>query len=163
MDAIPSPATISNLDILDLTNRIDSYLIELDRCQSKDSLETNQHDLKRAGDMVSFFRARFEVYRGQPELDLPKYHPRPLSLPAAPTLADHVNQDVMQAKRLWAALRIEVSHSDSCDRAAGFTVADAGRVVPVLDKIDKHLATVKADPNIDLPDLENQPVETARR
>jgi hypothetical protein len=156
MNPIQSPESFQNLDILDLVHRIDAYLLEIGNAASATRRETSDHDLVRSEAMEVRFRERFTLYAGDPELDLPKYHPKPLRVPVPPALNRVENADSQQLLNLWAALRIELTYSDSSERASGFKQADVGRIVPVLDKIVKFNSAIKANPEIDLPDVDLQ-------
>jgi hypothetical protein len=153
---IQSPDVIQNLDVLDLINRIDRYMLEMSRCASATRTETSVHDIKRAADLLSNLRDRFHLYDGPPELDLPKYHPKPIGVPVPPEPLIVENPDVQQLINILSALRIEVSFCDSAERASGFSRADAGRVGPVLDKIEMLIAAITANPEIDTPDVDKQ-------
>lgn len=156
MNPIQSPEAFQNLDILDLVARIDAYLMEISRAASATRRETSTHDLTRSVAMEVRFRERFELYAGDPELDLPKYHPKALRVPVPPSLNRVENADSQQLINLWSALRIELSYSDSAERATGFKQADVGRVVPVLDKIVQFNTAIFDNPEIDLPDVDLQ-------
>jgi hypothetical protein len=144
------------MDVLDLINRIDSYMLEIARCASSTRHETSIHDRKRLFAEVAQFKNRFELYRGDPELDLPKYHPRPLPVPTPPAIVMVENSDLQQLLNVWSALRVELAWSDSHERASGFKVADATRVATVIEKLEKTCAAIEADPEIDLPDVNLQ-------
>ena len=83
---IPSPETMQNMDIVDLTNRIDRFLLETARNASATRSETNPHDARRRHEITDRLERRFQLYAADPELDLPKYHPRPLKCPVPPTV-----------------------------------------------------------------------------
>ena len=156
MNPIESPEVIQNLDILDLTHRVDAYLLEIANAASATRRETTTHDLTRSVAMEARWRERYTLYAGVPELDLPKYHPKPLRLPEPPQLNRVENADSQQLLNLWAALRIEITWSDSAERASGFKGADQGRIVPLLDKIVQFNEAIEANPEIDLPDVDLQ-------
>jgi hypothetical protein len=156
MNPIESPAAIQNLDILDLTYRGDAYMMEIANAASSSRRETTDHDLIRSVAMEARWRERYTLYAAVPELDLPKYHPKALRLPDPPALNRVENADSQQLLNLWAALRIEITWSDSAERASGFKDADQGRIVPLLDKIVAFNAAIQANPEIDLPDVDLQ-------
>lgn len=156
MNPVRSPETIQNMDILDLVNRIDAYCQEFSRCASATRCETSQHDLRRSRDVLARFRERFELYAGDPELDLPKYHPEPLRLPVPPALNRIENADLQQILNMWIITRIELAFSDSAERASGFKSADIERIRKVMEKIDKTNAAIEGNPEIDLPDVDVQ-------
>lgn len=148
--------TIQNLDIIDLTHRIDAYIEELANCASATRMETSEHDLRRAEAAIDHWEKRFEVYVGAPELDLPKFHPEPLRVPTPPEIRRIENRDLQQLINVWAALRIELVFSDSSERATSFKAADAARVRDVIAKLRQIIETIKSSPEIDLPDVNKQ-------
>ena len=156
MDPIQSPDSMSNLDVLDLCNRLDVGMMEISRCQSATRSETFSADVKRWIDFLKHFNTRFEEHANLPELDLPKYHPKALRMATPPTLNRVENNDAQQTINLLAALRIELAYSDSHERSSGFKGADAIRVRKVIEKVEKHLAIVAADPSLDVPDVDRQ-------
>ena len=156
VDHITSPEVMQNMDILDLCNRIDTYLLEVNRCASATRHETSDHDSKRMIDIVERFKSRFEHYKGEPELDLPKYHPKPLQMPAAPELNRVENNDLQQVINVFVALRIEVAFSDSAERASGFKGADAKSIDVVIEKLEKLVKLIDDEDEIDLPDVDRQ-------
>ncbi len=156
MNPIRSPETMQNLDILDLVNRLDAYVQEIARAASATRRETSPHDLQRSRQMLERFEQRFDLYAGDPELDLPKYHPEALRLPAVPELNRVENADSQQLMIMWVALRIEITFSDSAERASGFKPADIARIKPVLIKIGKMNDSIEKLPEIDLPDVDIQ-------
>ncbi len=153
---IRSPDVLTNLDILDLVHRIDSYLREIANCASATRNETSPHDSGRAMSMVERFVTRLESYAGDPELDLPKYHPENLRVPQPPELNRIENADLSQMLYLWAALRIEIAFSDSAERSTGFKDADIGRYMPMLEKMADFVQSIEDSPEIDLPDVDLQ-------
>jgi len=156
VDPITSPEIMQNMDILDLCNRLDTYLLECNNCASATRHETSDHDSARMIALVARFKSRFESYKGDPELDLPKYHPKPLTMPEPPSLNRVENNDVQQFINMMAALRIEVAYSDSSERASGFKGADAIRIDKMIEKMEKHTQMIDDEDEIDLPDVDRQ-------
>lgn len=156
MDPIASPATVNNLDILDLGHRIDAFLLEIGSAASATRFESKAQDVVRLEAMLARFKSRFDLYSGDPELDLPKYHPKPLTFPAPPTLNRLENRDSQAMLNLWAAMRVEMAFSDSGERATGFKGADVIRINEMIDKMGKLVAIIKNDSSIDLPDVDRQ-------
>lgn len=153
---IPSPEVLQNLDIIDLINRVDRFILETARNASHSRTETNPHDARRRHEITNRFESRFQMYAAEPELDLPKYHPRPLKCPNPPEIYKVENNDSMQLINMLVALRTELSYSDSAERASGFKGADATRIQTVVDKIKIINEAVTNDPEIDTPDVDLQ-------
>ena len=156
MDPIASPETVNNLDILDLAHRIDAFLLEIGSSASASRFENKSQDVIRLHAMLARFKSRFELYAGDPELDLPKYHPKPLTFPAAPELQRLENRDAQAMINMWAALRVEIAFSDSAERSSSFKDADKLRIDKVIEKMAKLVSAIEADPSIDLPDVNRQ-------
>lgn len=153
---IPSPEIMQNLDIIDLINRTDRFILETARNASSTRTETNPHDARRRHEITDRFESRFQMYAAEPELDLPKYHPRPLACPEPPTINKIENNDSMQLINMLVALRTELAYSDSAERASGFKAADSLRIQTVVDKIKIINQAVTDDPEIDTPDVDLQ-------
>jgi hypothetical protein len=153
---IPSPEVLQNLDIIDLINRCDRFILETARNASATRTETNPHDARRRHEITDRFERRFQMYAAEPELDLPKYHPRPLKCPVPPDVNKVENNDSMQLVNMLVALRTELSYSDSAERASGFKAADSIRIQTVVDKIKIINDAVTNDPEIDTPDVDLQ-------
>ena len=153
---IPSPETMQNMDIIDLINRTDRFLLEPARNASSTRTETNPHDARRRHEILTRLVARFQLYAGEPELDLPKYHPRPLECPEPPEIFKIENNDSQQLINMLVALRTELAYSDSAERASGFKDADTVRLQTMMDKIAIVNQAVTDDPEIDTPDVDLQ-------
>ena len=153
---IPNPETMQNMDIIDLINRVDRFILETARNASSTRTETNPHDARRRHEITTRLESRFQLYAGEPELDLPKYHPRPLESPTPPDIIKVENNDSQQLINMLVALRIELAWSDSSERASGFKDADAVRIQTMLDKIKIVNQAVTDDPEIDTPDVDLQ-------
>ena len=102
--------------------------------------------------MHKFFSSRFAALKAEPELDLPKYHPHATPLPSFPNIERTQNADVQTVINYWVAMIVEMTMSDSAERASGFKAADIGRTEALLTKIQSLVDTIEADPEIDLPD-----------
>ena len=153
---IPSPEILQNLDIIDLINRTDRFMLETARNASSTRTETNPHDARRRHEISARLESRFQMYAAEPELDLPKYHPRPLKCPVPPDIFKIENNDSMQLVNMLVALRTELAYSDSSERASGFKAADALRIQTVIDKVKIINQAVTDDPEIDTPDVDLQ-------
>lgn len=147
---------IQNLDIVDLTNRIDRFMSEVSRAASATRTETSVHDIQRQEDILNRLESRFQMYSAEPELDLPHYHPKPMDVPKPPVVNVIENNDNQQVLNLLSAFRTELLFSDSAERSTSFNPADKGRVQALIDKLRQLVEAVKADPFIDTPDVNHQ-------
>jgi hypothetical protein len=148
---------IQNLDIVDLVNRSDRFMLEVARAASATRTETSTHDVARQETILARLEARFQMYSAEPELDLPHYHPKPMEVPAPPKINTVENNDSQQLLNLLSALRTELLFSDSAERSTSFNPADKGRIQALIDKMGQLIASVKADPFLDTPDVNYQP------
>ena len=153
---LASPESIQNLDIVNLCAQADQYTLEIGRCQSATRHETMQADITRIQAMLARFRGRFELFAGQPQLDLPKYHPTMSAVAKPPILERIENNDLQHVIDTLRALRVEIGWSDSGERSSGFSDFDAVRIRSVLDKLDKEVGEIEKTPSIDLPDINFQ-------
>ena len=156
MDPIDSPAAIQNIDIVDLVNRLDVYMLEISAASSATRHETTVHDVNRVEAMVTRFETRFNLLAGQPELDFPKTHPKAWTVPAAPDLPILENQDSQTIINLLATMRQEIAGSDSAERTTGLKPADRGRIEAAIVKLKILVDAIAQDPSLDLPDVDRQ-------
>jgi hypothetical protein len=147
---------IQNLDIVDLVNRVDRFMNEVSRAASATRTETSTHDIARQHSILTRLESRFKMYGQEPELDLPHYHPKPMSVPAAPSILNVENNDSQQLLNLLSALRTELLFSDSAERSTSFNPADKCRIQAVIDKARQLIVAVEEDPFIDTPDVNHQ-------
>jgi len=161
---ITQPDKIQNLDALDIVGRLDRVLVELYNCVSATRNESTVPDIGRWKKLLDDLIRKFGIYKGDPELDLPKYHPISRPVPTAPELEIRQNPDVMQQIQLLIALRTEILFSESAERSSSFSDADADRIDKVFEKWGKLLDDVEANPEVDSPNSpDEKPVPTGSR
>ncbi len=153
---ITQPEKIQSLDVLDLTNRIDRYLQEMHGSVSATRNESTNADITRWEGLQDDLKRKFEIFKSQPELDLPKYHPEARPLPSPPELFVVQNPDVMNMTNLFIAVRTEMVRGEASERTSGFSEAQAKRIDAVLERIDKTLADIKACPECDSPNSNDE-------
>lgn len=153
---LPAEGKIQNLDIADLDIRMKRIMEEVSRCASATRDEVSTHDLARCREMFRQWMVVFELHSGEPELDLPKYHPKMVDLAPVPDINKVQNSHLQHLLNLCMALSVELTWCDSAERATGFKQADINRVKPMIEKIGKHLDLVEANPEIDMPDVDKQ-------
>jgi hypothetical protein len=148
----PLPDKAQNVDIVLLVTQAMRFCEEFSNSASASRDETTQHDIRRMRDTLGFFSSRFAVFRGEPELDTPHYHPHATDVPQWPALGLVQNADVQGVINNWAMLITEMANCGSAERSSGFSPADSGRVEAILQKIAILVDTIEADPEVDLPD-----------
>ena len=148
---IEQPASIQNLDVLDLVGRIDRAVTELHGSVSSTRNQSTSDDIIRWRAIRDDISRKFEIYRAAPELDLPKYHPRARPLPTPPELGIRQNPDVMSQIQMLIALRTEMVYGEAAERTSAFSDAQALRIEKVLTKWGDILDDVEANPEVDSP------------
>jgi len=156
MPALQRPDEICNIEVVDLTLRIDRMCLELNNCASATRNDTTEADIERMQGMAADIRKNFNAAVEAGELDLPTYHPIKTPLPVAPTLIYVQNVDVMAIISLLRALAVEITNSDASERATGFSEAQAERVTQVLDRIDARITAVSESSEVDAPNSAQQ-------
>ena len=148
---IDQPEKVQNLDILDLVSRIDRACWELHDCVSATRHESTPPDLTRWDALYGDLNRKFQLYKSEPELDLPKYHPKARPTPTPPILEIRQNVDVMAQIQLLIALRTEMVFSGAAERVTGFSVAQGIRIELALERWKKLLDDITAYPEVDSP------------
>jgi len=151
MIAIDQPEKIQNLDVLDLVSRLDRACWELHECVSATRHESTPPDLTRWAALHNDIKRKFDLYKDEPELDLPKYHPKARPTPTPPILGQRQNVDVMAQIQLLIALRTEMVFSGAAERVTGFSAAQATRIELGIERWEKLLADITANPEVDSP------------
>lgn len=148
----PLPDKAQNVDVVLLVNQAMRFCEEFSNSASASRDETTVHDIARMRDTLAFFTSRFAVFRGEPELDTPHYHPHATEMPGWPNLGVVQNADVQGVINNWAMLITEMANCGSAERSSGFSPADSGRIEAILNKIAILVDTIESDPEVDLPD-----------
>lgn len=148
---ITQPEKIQNLDILDLTYRIDRWLNEMQKSVSATRNESTKADRDRWNALLGDFGRKFILSKAEPEMDLPKYHPISRPLPPVPVLEDKQNVDVMRCTHLLIACRTEILESGDAERVSGFSEAGAGRIDAVIKRLTATMKEIDENPEVDSP------------
>ena len=148
----PLPEKAQNVDIVLLVTQAMRFCEEFSNSASASRDETTQHDIARMRDSLGFFTSRFAVFKSEPELDTPHYHPHATDVPTWPVLGAVQNADVQGVINNWAMLITEIANCGSAERSSGFSPADSRRVDAILQKIAILIDTIESDPEVDLPD-----------
>lgn len=127
---------VANFDVAGAGDRLTRYAAELIGSQSHGSAEFNEHDRKRATEyldrLIAYMKA---VNVPDSPLDLPKTHPTayPIKDFAANEQINAIeNAEVRDLVRRLKAAYMELTGSQSKDRASGFLAADLERIEKVI-------------------------------
>ena len=139
---------ISNSDIINLVARIDLGLMQFSRTQSATTTGTHAADVNIIDGWVNSFEQFFEHFADQPELFMPKAHPKPKTLPAAPDVNIIQNPSMQNLLYSLSHLRTELLYCESAERLNGFHSQQADVVVrPWITKFKAFAAEMRS--NID--------------
>ena len=146
-------ATVYNHDIASLVARIDRFTEELIDCESSSGSEINQFDLQRLNTYLDSLEGFHAWAIGQPALDLPESHPRPIELPQGPATPVVENESINDIVRLIVICKDELINSQSVRQAANFKSFDSSRFLSVVQKIRAFLTDYVAELTpLDLPE-----------
>ena len=138
---MPSDLGVYNHDIVGLYNRMNRFLVELQKSQSSSLSKMVSFDQYR---LVSYLDA-LDTYHawvvGQPQLDLPETTPRFYSLEAGPEIVDTESEEVNDAVRLLVLARDELINSQSARQGSGMVSFDSVRLTAVIEKTRQFLVT----------------------
>lgn len=148
---ITQPEEVQSIDVLDLVARIDRSLTELHNSVSATRNESTPDDIERWKGLHNDMSRKVAIYKDQPELDLPKYHPKARPLPEVPTLEERQNPDVMNQINLLIAIRTELVFGEAAERTSGFSAAQHNRVTSVMERWSSVLDDIEANPEVDSP------------
>lgn len=120
---------IGNGDIINLTSLIDQGLRQFGRCPSASTADTHPQDVAIAESWIAFFEQRFEHFAGNPELYMPRAHPKPKKLPASPVIKIVENSSLQNLMYSMVELRTELLYCNDAERSNGFREQTAQVVV----------------------------------
>ncbi len=149
-------ATVLNHDIAGLCRRLNHFIVELQKSVSSGVAFMNEFDQERLQAALGSVRAYRDWVITQPQLDLPKTHPREIELGENPASPDVENEAIRDLVYLMELCRDELVNSQSARMPAGFIAFDDKRAMSIMDKCQKFLDDyIKNVLPLDLP--ESQP------
>ena len=139
---------VNNHDVLHADALIRRFQSELMLCVSALKSEVNEFDQKRAADYLAKLALWVKFASDEPQLDLPASQPASYILEPEVTFPDVTNESINTLLRLFAALRIELLHSQSALAGSGLQTADKVRADALITKMQKFLVdyVAKAQP-----------------
>ncbi len=151
-------ATVYNHDIAGVCRRINHFIVELQFSVSGGVSEMNMFDQERLQTYLTALRTLRSWIVGQPQLDLPKTHPREIETGPNPVTDDIENESVRDVIYMMELCRDELVSSPSSRMPAGFNVFDDTRAMAMIDKIQNFLDDyIKVITPLDFP--ESTPVQ----
>ena len=128
---------IGNGDIINLVAIIDTGLRQFSVSPSASTQSTHSADVAIAKNLVAFFKQRFGHFSGQPELYMPRAHPKPKALPNPPVVNIVENPDLQNLMYSLSELRTELLHCNDSERSNGFHKNTVSTVVePWISKAE---------------------------
>ncbi len=152
---------VYNDDVSGIWNRVNNYIIECQESQSANVTAVNEFDFKRNTNYLIAMTSYLKWIEDQPLLDLPKTHPKLLTLEEPPVLQKIENLFLVDCIRLWERARDEVALSQSARNATGLLEFDLVRMRAVIEKHSKYMTDhiQKVNP-IDFPESSPSTPET---
>lgn len=111
---------ISNVDIHALVAHIDAGFRQFSKCPSATRNDMQRADVEIISSWLTFFDNRFQLFAGEPELYMPKAHPKPKPLPVPPTVNVVENSSVQHAMNMLNQMRTELCYTNDGERSNGF-------------------------------------------
>lgn len=125
---------VNNHDIVGLYNRINRFIIELQKSVSSQTSQVNEFDQER----LARYLEAIDVYHSwvvdQPHLDLPETSPRDYELEDPPEVVETENESVNDVVRLLVLARDEVINSQSARDPANLNKFDSQRLTSAVAK-----------------------------
>lgn len=120
---------INNADSICLVAYLDLGLQQFSRCPSSTSSEIQLADLNIMRGWIDVFEQNFEHFAAQPQLYMPKAHPKPKTLPTPPSVKIVQNPAVQHQMYELSHMRTELLYSEDAERLNGFHSQTAQVVV----------------------------------
>jgi len=148
---------VNNHDIAGLHARINRFIEELMKSVSSGTSQVNAFDQTRLGTYLDAVDTYHAWVVGQPHLDLPETHPRPIELEPDPEIVDVENENVNDTVRMLAIARDELTNSQSARDGSNLNKFDSSRLTAVIAKVRAFLTTyITAATPLDLPESSPQ-------
>ena len=142
-----------NMDLVGLWNRINRYIVEVQKSQSANVSLTLESDLIRYKSYFSALRFLIAHVDSDPRLDLPETNPIEYVVREAPVLQDLENENCVHVALLLATVRQELLLSQSSRLSTGLIAFDKDRFMAGVAKAESYLENYveKATP-LDMPE-----------
>ena len=148
------PTSVANFDIAGAADRLVTFANEVIASQSARQAEFNEHDRERASAYLDRLESYVEVIANPSNpLDLPKTHPTayPITVfPGDEQINAIENAEVRDLTRRFKAAHVELTNSQSKDRATGIFDADKVRLEALIENARGIIAF--GETSVDLPE-----------
>ena len=152
---------VLNHDVVGLHERINRFIIELQKSQSSNVSHMNSFDQARLGKYLTAIDTYHGWVTGQPQLDLPETTPRIYVLEDDPEILDTESEEVNDVVRLLCLARDELVGSQSSRQGSGLIGFDSGRLTAIVAKARAFLKGYIADITpLDQPESSPREVST---
>jgi len=152
---------VNNHDVAGIHTRINRFIEELYKSVSSGTSQVNAFDQTRLNSYLDGITTYVDWVVGQPQLDLPETHPRPIQLEPNPQVADIENESVNDVLRLLSIARDEIVNSQSARDPSSLNKFDEARLRSVVAKIKAFLTTyIQVTTPLDLPESSPQASES---
>jgi len=120
---------INNADSICLVAYLDMGLQQLSRCPSSTTNEIQLPDLNIMKGWIDVFEQNFEHFSTNPQLYMPKAHPKPKTLPIPPVVKIVQNPAIQHQMYEMSHMRTELLYSEDAERLNGYHSQTAAVVV----------------------------------
>ena len=131
------PTSVANFDIAGAADRLVTFANEIIASQSARQAEFNEHDRERATAYLDRLESYVEVISNPANpLDLPKTHPTAYPIAEFPSdeqINAIENAEVRDLVRRFKAAHVDLTNSQSKDRATGIFESDRGRLEALIE------------------------------
>jgi len=149
--------SVKNADIAGLHSRVLDFKNELIKSQSSGLRSFQEADVARLKSYLAACKAYKAWITSQPVLDLPKTHPRPVSLRDNPEVVTE-NAAVTDCLRMLDAMATELAGSQSADLSSSLVSHDGKRFDDICTKLETYLTDfVETQHPIDMPESATSP------
>jgi hypothetical protein len=131
---------INNHDIVGLYNRMNRFLVEMNKSTSSQTSEVNDFDFTRANTYLDAIDTFHAWVIGQPALDLPETAPRLYKLEEAVTFNQVENENINDIVRMFTLARDELINTQSARNPANLNKFDSARLTAIIQKIRLFLS-----------------------
>lgn len=145
--------TVNNHDIAGLCNRINRFIVEVEKAVSSGTSKMSLADQTRLLSFLNVLDGYKKWSVSQPDLDLPETHPRPIELEENAKPVNVENESSNDVIKMFEIMRDELANCQSARDAAGLNEFDSVRFTSMSTKIrnfvNEYIA--KSTP-VDLPE-----------
>lgn len=144
---------VNNHDIVGLYNRINRFLVELNKAVSSQTSEMNEFDQIRLDKYLAAIDAYHGWVIGQPQLDLPETAPKLYVLEEVSEMVVVENESINDIIRILVLCRDELISSQSAREPSGLNTFDSSRLTAIVAKVRAFLDTyIRPTTPLDMPE-----------